>query len=236
MGNFQQTFSIKPLTNLNILFIMDDSRDNNMEQKSLNHSDEELCLGAAQGDSTVEAELVRRYGWLVRACARPLFLAGGDSEDLIQEGMIGLFKAVRDFDSGRDASFFTFADLCISRQMYTAVQASRRQKHIPLNTYISLYATARENAGENEEDAVLVNILARQSEQSPEEMVIDRENLEQLEKIIEKELSGFEKQVLDLYLTGMRYTQIAKVLGRDEKSTDNALQRIKNKLKKAIRL
>ena len=165
-----------------------------------------------------------------------MYILGADSDDLIQEGMIGLFKAVRDFDSGRDASFFTFADLCISRQMYTAVQASRRQKHIPLNTYISLYATARENAGENEEDAVLVNILARQSEQSPEEMVIDRENLEQLEKIIEKELSGFEKQVLDLYLTGMRYTQIAKVLGRDEKSTDNALQRIKNKLKKAIRL
>ena len=140
--------------------------------------------------------------------------------------MIGLFKAVRDFDSGRDASFFTFADLCISRQMYTAVQASRRQKHIPLNTYISLYATVRE----------LVNILARKSELSPEEMVIDRENLEQLEKTIEKELSGFEKQVLDLYLTGMRYAQIAKVLGRDEKSTDNALQRIKTKLRKAVYL
>ena len=148
--------------------------------------------------------------------------------------MIGLFKAVRDFDSGRDASFFTFADLCISRQMYTAVQASRRQKHIPLNTYISLYATARENSERSEEDMTLVNILSLKSEQSPEEMMIDKENVEQLERTIEKELSGFEKQVLDLYLTGMRYTQIAKVLGRDEKSTDNALQRIKSKLKKAI--
>ena len=191
---------------------------------------------AKSGNEKAMTFIMEKYKSLVRQKTRPFFLSGGDKDDLVQEGMIGLFKAVRDFDSGRDASFFTFADLCISRQMYTAVQASRRQKHIPLNTYISLYATARENAGENEEDAVLVNILARQSEQSPEEMVIDRENLEQLEKIIEKELSGFEKQVLDLYLTGMRYTQIAKVLGRDEKSTDNALQRIKNKLKKAIRL
>ena len=153
--------------------------------------------------------------------------------DLIQEGMIGLFKAVRDYDSGRDASFATFADLCVSRQMYTAVQASRRQKHIPLNTYISLNGSVSgEHEGEEEE---LINRLAVQFGQSPEEVIIDKENVDQLEKTIEKELSSFEKQVLDLYLTGMGYQQIAKVLGKDDKSTDNALQRLKNKLKKHLK-
>lgn len=205
-----------------------------MKEEYQQYSDEELMVHLRDGEDGIMDFIMDKYKNLVKSKAKSMYILGADSDDLIQEGMIGLFKAVRDFDSGRDASFFTFADLCISRQMYTAVQASRRQKHIPLNNYISLYATAQENAGENEEDAALVNILARKSEQSPEEMVIDKENLEQLEKTIEKELSGFEKQVLDLYLTGMRYTQIAKVLGRDEKSTDNALQRIKTKLKRAI--
>ncbi|MCM1387169.1 MAG: RNA polymerase sporulation sigma factor SigH [Bacillus sp. (in: Bacteria)] len=198
------------------------------------HSDEELMMYLQDGETGIIDFIMNKYKNLVKSKAKSMYILGADKDDLIQEGMIGLFKAVRDYDSGRDASFFTFADLCISRQMYTAVQASRRQKHIPLNTYISLYATARENAGESEEDMALVNILSLKSEQSPEDMLIDKENVEQLEKTIEKELSGFEKQVLDLYLTGMRYTQIAKVLGRDEKSTDNALQRIKSKLKKAI--
>ena len=158
---------------------------------------------------------------------------GADSEDLIQEGMIGLFKAIRDYDSGRDASFFTFADLCVSRQMYTAVQASRRQKHIPLNNYISLYSNVSE--GRDGEEEALVNVLASGSDLNPEELVIDKENVDRLEMLIERELSSFEKQVLDLYLTGMGYQQIAKVLGRDDKSTDNALQRIKTKLRKAIK-
>ncbi len=205
-----------------------------MKEEYQQYSDEELMIRLRDGEDGIIDFIMDKYKNLVKNKAKSMYILGADSDDLIQEGMIGLFKAVRDFDSGRDASFFTFADLCISRQMYTAVQASRRLKHIPLNTYISLYATVQENAGGNEEDAALVNILTRKSEQSPEEMLIDKENLEQLEKTIEKELSGFEKQVLDLYLTGMRYTQIAKVLGRDEKSTDNALQRIKTKLKKAI--
>ena len=205
-----------------------------MKEEYQQYSDEELMMYLQDGEAGIIYFIMNKYKNLVKSKAKSMYILGADKDDLIQEGMIGLFKAVRDYDSGRDASFFTFADLCISRQMYTAVQASRRQKHIPLNTYISLYATAKENA-ENEEDMALVNILALKSEQSPEEMLIDKENVEQLEKTIEKELSSFEKQVLDLYLTGMRYTQIAKVLGRDEKSTDNALQRIKSKLKKAIR-
>lgn len=204
-----------------------------MKEEYQQYSDEELMMSLQDGETGIIDFLMNKYKNLVKSKAKSMYILGADKDDLIQEGMIGLFKAVRDYDSGRDASFFTFADLCISRQMYTAVQASRRQKHIPLNTYVSLYATAKENA-ESEEDMALVNMLALKSEQSPEEMLIDKENVEQLERTIEKELSSFEKQVLDLYLTGMRYTQIAKVLGRDEKSTDNALQRIKSKLKKAI--
>ena len=206
-----------------------------MKEEYQQYSDEELMMHLRDGEDGIIDFIMNKYKNLVRSKAKSMYILGADGDDLIQEGMIGLFKAIRDFDSGRDASFFTFADLCISRQMYTAVQASRRKKHIPLNTYISLYATASKDDDRNEEDMALVNILALKSDQSPEEMVIDKENVEQLEKTIEKELSGLEKQVLDLYLTGMSYTQIAKVLGRDEKSTDNALQRIKNKLKKALR-
>ncbi len=205
-----------------------------MKEEYQKYNDEELMVRLRDGEAGIMDFVMNKYKNLVKSKAKSMYILGADSEDLIQEGMIGLFKAVRDFDSGRDASFFTFADLCISRQMYTAVQASRRQKHIPLNTYISLYTTAKESQEGSEEEAALVNILTGKSEQSPEEMMIDKENVEQLEKIIEKELSTFEKQVLDLYLTGMKYTQIAKVLGRDEKSTDNALQRIKSKLKKVI--
>lgn len=197
------------------------------------YSDEELIVRLRDGESSITEYLMNKYKNLVRSKAKSMYILGADSDDLIQEGMIGLFKALRDYDSGRDANFLTFADLCVSRQMYTAVQASRRQKHIPLNTYISLYGNVNtDREGEQEE---LVNVLAVQhAGQSPEEVVIDRENVVQLEKAIEQELSGFEKQVLDLYLTGMGYQQIAKVLGRDDKSTDNALQRIKTKLKKRL--
>ena len=203
-----------------------------MDKDYIQYSDEELIVRLRDGESGVTEYLMNKYKNLVRSKAKSMYILGADSDDLIQEGMIGLFKALRDYDSGRDASFLTFADLCVSRQMYTAVQASRRQKHIPLNTYISLYGSVSTNReGEQEE---LVNVLAVRAGQSPEEVVIDRENVIQLEKAIERELSGFEKQVLDLYLTGMGYQQIAKVLGRDDKSTDNALQRIKTKLKKRL--
>ncbi len=204
-----------------------------MKEDYKQYSDEELLIRLRDGEDAIIEYIMNKYKNLVRSKAKSMYILGADSDDLIQEGMIGLFKAVRDYDSGRDASFATFADLCVSRQMYTAVQASRRQKHIPLNTYISLYGSAGTNH-EGEEET-LANALAAHSGRSPEELVIDRENVTQLEKTIEKELSIFEKQVLDLYLTGMGYQQIAKVLGKDDKSTDNALQRIKTKLKKAIR-
>ena len=198
-------------------------------------SDEELIMRQRDGEEAVTDYIMDKYKNLVRNKAKSMYILGADREDLIQEGMIGLFKAIRDYDTGRDASFFTFADLCVSRQMYTAVQAAGRQKHTPLNTYISLYANASENGGlEGGEERELIDSMLSQSEQNPEDLLIDRENVERLEKIIEKELSPFENQVLDLYLTGMKYNQIAKVLGRDDKSTDNALQRIKTKLKRVI--
>ena len=199
------------------------------------YSDEELIVRLRDGESAITDYIMDKYKNLVRSKAKSMYILGADREDLIQEGMIGLFKAIRDYDTGRDASFFTFADLCVSRQMYTAVQAAGRQKHTPLNTYISLYANASENGGlEGGEERELIDSMLSQSEQNPEDLLIDRENVERLEKIIEKELSPFENQVLDLYLTGMKYNQIAKVLERDDKSTDNALQRIKTKLKRVI--
>lgn len=203
-----------------------------MQENYSSFSDEELLIRLRDGESGITDHIMNKYKNLVRSKAKSMYILGADSEDLIQEGMIGLFKAIRDYDSGRDASFFTFADLCVSRQMYTAVQASRRQKHIPLNNYISLYGNASENRDDEE---ALVNVLATGSGLNPEELIIDKENVDRLEMLIERELSSFEKQVLDLYLTGMGYQQIAKVLGRDDKSTDNALQRIKHKLRKAIR-
>lgn len=198
-------------------------------------SDEELILRLRDGEGTITDYIMDKYKNLVRSKAKSMYILGADRDDLIQEGMIGLFKAVRDYDAGRDASFFTFADLCVSRQMYTAIQAAGRQKHTPLNTYISLYAgSAEPDADGREGEWELAGSMLSQPERNPEELLIDRENVERLEKTIEKELSSFEKQVLDLYITGMKYSQIARVLGRDEKSTDNALQRIKSKLKKAI--
>ena len=195
-------------------------------------SDEELIHHLRDGDASVMDYICEKYKPLVRSKANSMFILGGDNEDLIQEGMLGLFKAVRDYDSGRDASFFTFADLCISRQMYTAVQASQRKKHIPLNTYISLYGeNSDQNDGENRD---LAEILAGKVQQDPEALFIDKERVDYLERSIEKELSAFEKEVLDLHLTGMSYSQIAKVLGREEKATDNALQRLKSKIKKML--
>lgn len=206
-----------------------------MQDSYEQHSDEELILRLRDGEEQITDYIMDKYKNLVKSKARSMYILGADNDDLIQEGMIGLFKAVRDYDSGRDASFFTFADLCISRQIYTAIQASGRQKHAPLNTYISLYSNVTSWGESGGEEAELLNILTSKAELSPEEMMIDKENVENLEKTIERELSSFEKQVLDLYITGMSYVQIAKVLGRDEKSTDNALQRIKGKLRKAIK-
>ncbi|MDD6202383.1 MAG: RNA polymerase sporulation sigma factor SigH [Lachnospiraceae bacterium] len=205
-------------------------QDNRYEKET----DEVLIGRLRDGETAITDYIMNKYKNLVKSKAKSMYILGADTEDLIQEGMIGLFKAIRDYDSGRDASFYTFADLCISRQMYTAVQASNRQKHMPLNTYVSIYSNGdTEKDGDGQENDLL-NKISINFINNPEEVLIDKENVLSLEKKIEEELSTFEKQVLDLYLTGMSYSQIARVLGRDEKSTDNALQRIKSKIKKAI--
>ena len=202
-------------------------RDENYRQDS----DGELIDRLRRGETAIMDYICDKYKNLVRRKAKSMFILGGDSEDLIQEGMIGLFKAVQDYDMGRDASFSTFAELCINRQMYTAVQAAKRKKHFPLNFYVSLDG---EETGEDREGPGLSELLADRTKLNPEELFLDKERVAYLEKLIEEELSDFEKQVLDLYITGMSYSQIAKVLGRDEKATDNALQRLKSKIKKML--
>ncbi|MBP5280994.1 MAG: sigma-70 family RNA polymerase sigma factor [Lachnospiraceae bacterium] len=197
-----------------------------------NYTDEELIDRLRAGETQITEYLCDKYKNLVRKGARSMFILGGDTEDLIQEGMIGLFKAVRDYDSGRDASFFTFAELCINRQIYTAVQASRRKKHVPLNEAVSLYSQV--DHGEEGEGRFLLEALTDDAGQDPEKVVLDKERMAELEKTIEECLSPFEKQVYDLYLTNMPTSQIAKILGKNEKSTDNALQRLKGKIRKAL--
>ncbi len=194
-------------------------------------TDEELVLRARDGESKITDYLMNKYKNLVRTKAGSMYLIGGDKDDLIQEGMIGLFKAVRDYDAGRDASFQTFASLCISRQIYTALEASGRKKHRPLNTYVSFYRNQMKEDGEDETILELEN----KSDRNPEEILIDKENVETIEKIIETQLSDFERQVLELSMTGMGYTEVARILGRDEKSIDNALSRIKAKIRRNMR-
>ena len=196
-------------------------------------TDEEIIEEVREGEASGIDELFERYKNVVRSIASTMYLIGGENEDLIQEGMIGLFKAVQEYDPGRDASFGTFARLCITRQIYSAVKASGRKKHIPLNTYVSLYEeTKDEDEGGR---AVEVKDMLRASDATePEKVVLSHEKSEEIERAIEEELSAFEKNVLELYVTGMSYSDIADVLGKNEKATDNAIQRIRGKLKKYL--
>ena len=200
-------------------------------EKYANLSDEELIAVIRDGDKEAMDILMDKYKDMVLGKARSMFILGGDADDLIQEGMLGLFKAVRDYDCGRDASFHTFAQLCVNRQLYTAIKASNRKKHLPLNSAISLSQPVGENGEEGSEE-VLADYLEADNSTNPEEYMIGREESDRFEEMIEKELSPFEKQVLELHLTGMGYVEIAHVLNRDEKSADNALQRIRTKFRK----
>lgn len=208
-----------------------------MTQRYDSCTDEELIERLREGEGQIMEYLMDKYKNLVRSKAKSMYILGGDTQDLIQEGMIGLFKAVRDYDSGRDASFFTFAQLCVSRNIYSAVQRSGRKKHAPLNFYTSIYGTDNGRDGEGSEGGFYngMELMADGEASNPEEILIGQENMEQLQKYIDEELSPFENQVLELHITGMGYVEIAKVLGRDEKATDNALQRIRAKLKKYMK-
>lgn len=196
-------------------------------------TDEELIIALRDGDGRIIDHIIEKYKELVRMKAGSMFILGADKEDLIQEGMIGLYNAVRDYDSGRDASFHTFADLCVSRQMYKAVEAGSRKKHAPLNSYVSIYEDDTDS-GESEDGANIAEMILAQAGMSPEDVVIDKEQTEHLEQTIYDSLSDFERKVLNLRLTGLDYTDIAKILGRDAKSTDNALSRIKVKVRKIL--
>ena len=197
-------------------------------------SDEELVLWYRQGERQAADFIINKYKKLILKKAGSMYLLGGDRDDLIQEGMLGIFKAVRDYDYDKNVNFFTFADLCISRQMYTAVQASNRKKHIPLNTYVSLYGHFL-GEEEGKEGEILFNSVFAERERSPEDMIIEQESMEQIESAIAGELSKFETEVLKLYLAGANYVEIAGILGREEKSVDNALQRIKSKVRKLVK-
>lgn len=181
--------------------------------------DEELLTLIREGEADCMDILIERYKRQVRNQARALYLIGGDGDDLIQEGMLGLFKGIRDYSPEKSASFEAFARLCISRQLYSAVQAAGRMKHAPLNTYVELSEQL-----ERQED--------RPKGKSPEELLIDRENTQGMQEQIERLLSPMEQEILRSYIEGESYTEIAKRMGKKAKSIDNALQRIRRKLKK----
>ncbi len=198
------------------------------------YSDEELIEDYREGNNpdAIADYLIRKYKGLVEAQATSMFILGGDRDDLIQEGRMGLLQAIRDYDPGRDASFRTFAQLCVSRQIYTAVQAAGRKKHIPLNTAVSLSTMVGGDNDAQEGDHTTLGATIPSRNGNPEDTYIEGESAMQLEEEIGKVLSPFEKQVLDLLLTGMNYVDIAHILGREPKSTDNAIQRIRTKLRK----
>lgn len=186
--------------------------------------DEELISRFKNGESEILDYLMEKYKNMVRKKARTMFLIGGENDDLIQEGMIGLFKAVRDYQPDRDAAFRTFASICVDRQIYNAIQSSNRQKHQPLNSYISL----SEQDGENEEH------LGDNWGENPESIIIDQENVQDLEQEITATLSPMENQVLEYYLAGNGYGEIAQIMGKTPKSIDNALQRIRIKIREQL--
>ena len=188
--------------------------------------DEELIVRYRDGDTDAMDFIFERYKHLVRKKAKAMFLAGGDNDDLIQEGMIGLYKAIRDYNTDREASFATFASMCINRQMITAVAASNRKKNMPLNTYVSYDMPA---GGDEDSDMRLVDILQSQTELNPEKLLIDKEHNWDLKSRLKEVLSTFEQQVLTYNLEGMDYTAIAKKMQKPPKSVDNALQRIRSK-------
>ena len=188
-------------------------------------ADEALCSLAASGDRIAEEALVMRYNRLVRVCARPYFLAGGDSEDLIQEGMVGLLNAIREYVPGKGSSFRTYAETCIRNRILSAIRAAARDKHTPLNHYVS-YETPLLDGNTDRYPLS----ASRQPQQNPEDMLISREERRERLGTLKGQLSGFEAQILDLYLRGLSYVEIASEVDRSPKAVDNAVQRIRRKV------
>ena len=194
-----------------------------------NLDDVELQKLSASGDRSAEEALAKRYTRLVRVCARPLFLAGGDSEDLIQEGMFGLLSAIRQFDPSMGSSFYNFALHCIKMRLLSAVKSASRLKHFPLNDSMSFEQLS-------EDSSTQLSVTPEVFRRSPEDMVLARESKEELYSEFSQCLSKLEREVLDKYLEGLSYREIAEELSRDEKSVDNAVQRIRHKLARNSKL
>lgn len=196
-----------------------------------NMSDEEIVLDAKDSDNTIALDyLINKYRNFVRAKARSYFLIGADREDIIQEGMIGLYKAIRDFRTDKLSSFRAFAELCVTRQIITAIKTATRQKHIPLNSYVSL----NKPIYDEDSDRTLLDVLSGSKVSDPEELVISREEFIDIEEKMGEILSDLEWKVLMAYLDGKSYQEIAVELDRHVKSIDNALQRVKRKLERYL--
>lgn len=206
-----------------------------MEVKSLEMmSDEEIIDRIREDDKEALDFLLNKYKYLVTKQTRTLYLIGGDSDDLIQEGMIGLYKAIRDFKGTQISRFSYFANICIASQLYNAIKASNRLKNLPLNSSISFSAAVYDN-GENDMDNVTYNDVISSERLNPEKMLLDKENVKSLRYRVLKVLSKFETDVFNLYLDGISYTRIGEILGKEPKSIDNAIQRIKAKVSKLLK-
>lgn len=193
--------------------------------------DEQAIVAFAKnGDSAAQELIIKKYKNFVRAKARSYFLVGADREDIIQEGMIGLFKAIRDYKPDKISSFRAFAELCITRQMITAIKTATRQKHIPLNSYVSL----NKPIYDDESERTLLDVMTGNVTTDPEAIMISKESFDQIEAKIGEVLSDFEMKVLMYYLDGKSYQEISENLDRHVKSIDNALQRVKRKLEKSL--
>ena len=210
------------------MYKKDYSEQNYIEFKD--KPDEEIVSEAQRGNKKAQEFLITKYENFVKSKAKSYFLIGADKEDIYQEGMIGFYKAIRDFKVDKFTSFRVFAELCVTRQIITAIKTATRQKHIPLNTYVSL----NKPIYEEESDRTLIDVLSGIAISDPEELVISQEELSHIEKEISKVLSDLELEVLTSYLDGKSYQEIACDLDRHAKSIDNALQRVKRKLEKHL--
>lgn len=203
---------------------------NNADAEYEDKLDEEIVMVAKTGDIKSQEYLINKYQNFVKAKAKSYFLIGADKEDIYQEGMIGLYKAIRDFKPNKLSSFKAFAELCITRQIITAIKTATRQKHIPLNTYISL----NKPIYDEESDRTLFDVISSLKVADPEELIISKEEIKKIKSGIGEVLSDLEMEVLMYYLEGKSYQEIACDLDRGAKSIDNALQRVKRKLEKCL--
>lgn len=202
------------------------------DSKFQNKTDEEIVIEAKNNNSLAQEFIISKYENFVKAKAKSYFLIGADKEDIYQEGMIGLYKAIRDFNPDKLTSFRAFAEICVTRQIITAIKTATRQKHIPLNTYVSL----NKPIFEEESERTLLDVLASLKITDPEELVISEEQMEYIQSEIKNVLSDLEQEVLKSYLDGKSYQEIACDLDRHAKSIDNALQRVKRKLEKCLNI